>query len=61
MANGRCEKHWGFAILHLTFAVKDALFSILLKAAEFAAVMPRLLASFVLPTGATGPARVWRG
>src|SRR6478672_3447526 len=22
MANGRCEKHWGFAIFHLTFAIQ---------------------------------------
>jgi hypothetical protein len=24
MAHGRCEKHWGFAIFHLTFAIQDA-------------------------------------
>jgi len=28
MANGRCEKHWGLAIFHLTFAIQDAFFSI---------------------------------
>jgi len=30
MANGRCDKHWGFAIFHLTSAIQDAFFSILL-------------------------------
>ena len=30
MAHGRCEKHWGFAIFHLAFAIQDAFLSILL-------------------------------
>ena len=33
MGNGRWQmgKHWGFAIFHLTSAIQDAFFSIVLK------------------------------
>ena len=40
MVNGRCEKHWGFSIFHLTFPIQDAFFSILVKVYQESGPLP---------------------